>query len=110
VHVELAYGLERLRTLCCEINGGRDTPIDIRSGFRCVKHNNEVRGSVKSQHTLGLAADIMCDDVAPEVLAMLAESVAEFKWGGIGVYEVFVHVDVRRDGPVRWNMLCKKAT
>lgn len=44
-------------------------PIYITSGFRSEKLNKEVGGSPKSQHMLGLAADIVCPGVVEETLA-----------------------------------------
>ncbi len=39
-------------------------PLTITSGFRCVKHNEEVHGAPHSAHLSGEAADIACPDGA----------------------------------------------
>lgn len=73
--------------------------LDITSGFRCAKHNQEVGGSPTSSHLLGLAADIGC-----------ADSTFRFRLVGaairagvlrIGIGKNFVHVDIDRSKPRR---------
>ena len=78
-------------------------PLVITSGFRCRKHNREIGGATESQHCLGTAADIQCPGLPPEVLAESAATVERFRQGGIGVYRRWVHVDVRTNGPARWE-------
>ena len=92
----LVTGLQILRSIV-------NRPITITSGFRCVKHNASIGGSERSQHTLGKAADIRCAGFTSEELAEAAERVDEFRDGGIGIYQSFVHVDVRTDGQARWR-------
>lgn len=76
-------------------------PVIINSGIRCATHNANVGGANASQHMKGTAADIVVKDVAPERVAMYAETLLP-KTGGIGRYKTFTHIDVR---PVmaRWN-------
>jgi hypothetical protein len=50
----LANGLERVRELLAH-------PLEISSGFRCPALNRRVGGAESSQHTLGMAADFVCD-------------------------------------------------
>lgn len=40
-----------------------DMPIRVTSGFRSKALNKAVHGASNSQHTKGLAADIICDDM-----------------------------------------------
>ncbi len=75
--------------------------VHINCGYRCRKHNAEVRGASKtSRHMEGLAADIKVKDVHPVVVARYIETVAGYA-GHIGCYTYddkgsgFVHVDVR---------------
>ena len=91
---KLARALEELRTLA----GG---PLTITSGYRCPAHNERIGGAKFSQHTLGLAADIMSKRLMPKELAELAERVPAFVNGGVGTYSRWIHVDVR-DGRARW--------
>ena len=86
----LLEGLQELRDLI-----GR--PVIVSSGFRCLKYNRRLLSSDSSQHTLGRAADIWVRDMDPNTLASYAEQIEHFRNGGIGIYNTFVHVDVRRD-------------
>lgn len=88
----LVAALERLRDAL-----GR--PIVVNSAVRCAAHNAVVGGSKNSQHTYGKACDIR---VAPhERWEVLAHA---FKIGftGVGIYQSFVHVDVRDSTPASW--------
>ena len=95
----LVLALERLRGEC----GG--LPIHILSGTRCEAWNEAVGGVPGSKHLLGLAADIVIRSMHPVEVAAKAEIVPAFSHGGVGTYHHrgFVHVDVRRDGPARWD-------
>ena len=76
----------------------------IDSGFRCMEHNEEVKGAPNSQHLLGKAADCRSKlSYNGNLMARMAEDVDRFKKGGIGIYPNFVHVDVRQ-GPARWSL------
>ena len=72
-------------------------PVIVTNGYRCPKHNAEVGGVENSQHVLGTAADIYCDNLSVDELAELAVKVG---FDGIGRYyqDGFVHVDCRDDG------------
>lgn len=78
-------------------------PIYITSGFRCKKHNAFISGDPHSQHMVGKAADIQVVGVNTTLLAIEAQNIMAFKRGGIGLYGGWVHVDVRDDGPARWE-------
>lgn len=91
---KLANALEELRTII----GG---PISVTSGYRCPAHNQRIGGAKMSQHTLGLAADIISKKLTPKELAEAAEKVPAFINGGVGVYSRWIHVDVR-NGRARW--------
>lgn len=97
VHPLLVVGLQELRDKV-----GR--ALFISSGFRCVTHNAKVGGASGSQHTLGMAADVLCPaGWTSERFAMMAETVDVFRHGGIGIYPGRIHVDVRPNGPARWR-------
>jgi uncharacterized protein YcbK (DUF882 family) len=97
VHPALVTGLQELRD---KVGG----PLAISSGFRCRRHNAAIGGAQDSQHTLGMAADVRVPEGwTAERLAALAETVAVFRDGGIGIYPTWVHVDVRTTGPARWR-------
>ena len=86
----LLDGLEALRALA-------GIPILVHAGYRCARHNAEVGGVPRSEHTLGMAADIRLPGMSLQRMYELASSIPQFAEGGIGVYdEDFLHVDVRR--------------
>lgn len=72
-------------------------PIIVTSGYRCPAHNAEVGGVSNSQHVLGNAADIVCENVSVDELADVAAAIG---FDGIGRYrdDGFVHVDCRDNG------------
>lgn len=92
---ELARHLEALRAIL-----GR--PVTILSGYRCPEHNRKVDGAPMSQHTMGLAADVMVKGMTPGQIKRAAERVPRFNAGGIGLYRTWVHVDIRGTH-ARWN-------
>ena len=71
--------------------------VTVTSGYRTVSYNASVKGSSpKSQHCSGLAADIWVEGHTPaEVYAYADKLLGEH--GGLGIYNTFVHVDVRAD-------------
>lgn len=77
-------------------------PVVINSGYRTVQYNSRLpNSSPKSQHTLGKAADIRVTGVAPvDVYAYLNQLYPNSH--GLGIYNTFVHVDVR-DKKSRWD-------
>lgn len=76
-------------------------PITITSGCRCPKHNMEVGGEIDSQHMKGKAADIVVEDMPPEMVAECLEDKYPGKYG-IGRYPTWTHIDVRSGPPKRW--------
>jgi uncharacterized protein YcbK (DUF882 family) len=53
-----------------------------------------------SFHTSGCAFDITCPDIPPGELFLAAR---EYGWQGLGLYDSFVHMDLR-DGPkAEWS-------
>lgn len=87
-HPTLVHTLQRLRDLIGE-------PIIINSACRCEEHNRRVGGAENSLHLRCKAADIRAKGLTPSELADKAEELNEFKYGGIGRYNTFTHVDVR---------------
>lgn len=76
-------------------------PVVINSAYRTVSYNKQVGGATYSQHLYGTAADIRITGVAPKEVAAYAETLLAGT-GGIGIYNNFVHVDVRKEKS-RWN-------
>ena len=92
---ELVEVLEQVRT-----HFGK--AVHINSAYRTPAYNISIGGSSKSQHCLGLAADIRIVGFDPIQIALYVASLPYFvNRGGIGYYsrvglkDGFVHVDVR---------------
>lgn len=70
-------------------------PVIVNSGYRTVAYNAKLKDSAPgSQHTLGKAADIKISGIEPAVIYNYLCSKYPSKFG-IGIYNTFVHVDVR---------------
>lgn len=80
-------------------------PIRINSAYRSPKHNKKVGGSKTSQHLLGKAADITIESLKPIEVYTLIEDLIDLGLmlqGGLGLYDTFVHYDIRKT-KARWN-------
>lgn len=66
-------------------------PININSGYRCLKLNELVGGKPTSQHAQGEACDFTVEDYKPIEIARL---IVELKlpFDQLGVYDSFIHV------------------
>ena len=70
-------------------------PVNINSAYRTPTHNKKVDGVKYSQHTYGMAADIVVKGEKPEDVAAVARKFLGNNKGGVGIYSTFTHVDVR---------------
>lgn len=84
----LMYKLEAVRRKA----GGR--AVTINSGFRSLSHNAAVGGAGNSQHTYGIAADIVVSGLSVTAVMNHAKTSG---FGGILRYSTFTHVDSRMD-------------
>lgn len=76
--------------------------VTITSAYRTPTRNKAVGGTTYSQHLYGRAADIrLSGGISPKTVAAYIEKLLP-NTGGIGVYDTFVHVDVRSK-KARWN-------
>lgn len=75
--------------------------VTITSAYRTPTRNKTVGGTAYSQHLYGMAADIKVSGVSPRKVAEYAETLLPNS-GGIGIYDTFTHVDVRKTKS-RWN-------
>tara|TARA_R110001632_G_scaffold1171_5_gene4736 strand:- start:2928 stop:3323 length:396 start_codon:yes stop_codon:yes gene_type:complete len=95
---ELAHNLQVLRD---EIK----KPISINSGYRHSFYNKRIGGAKFSQHLTASASDIVVRDMTPKKLARtilkLIKS-GKMKQGGVGLYNGFVHYDIRGT-KARWD-------
>ncbi|MEK7499904.1 MAG: D-Ala-D-Ala carboxypeptidase family metallohydrolase, partial [Patescibacteria group bacterium] len=73
-------------------------PIRINSGYRCSKHQQELRdkglqtAKGTSNHETGSAFDVSCENMTGEELATEAKRVG---FSGIGTAPTWVHIDTR---------------
>lgn len=103
ISLTLVHALEELWHRLDKATPMRRIKIDVSSGFRCLTHNRSIGSKDTSQHTLGLAADISTPkDFTSTTLARIAISIPTLAAGGIGVYETFVHFDIRGK-KARWG-------
>jgi uncharacterized protein YcbK (DUF882 family) len=86
-----------------------EKPIIINSGYRSENYNKSIGGVKNSQHVLGNASDIRVEGISPKVLygqiKMLIDD-GKMKQGGLGLYDTFVHYDIR-GRLARWNFSTK---
>jgi zinc D-Ala-D-Ala carboxypeptidase len=88
----LVSSLQQMRDIIGE-------PINITSGFRCIKHNKAIGGAEGSKHTTAEAADLaLISGMTIDEMAELAKKVPMFDRGGIILYPTWIHVDVRLSG------------
>ena len=82
-------------------------PIKINSGYRTVAYNSTLKNaSPKSQHTHGNAADIVVSEVKPIDVYNYFNKTYPNTYG-VGIYNTFVHIDVR-PAKSRWNFITKE--
>lgn len=75
--------------------------VQVTSGYRTDAYNKKVGGATYSQHKYGGAADIYINGVTPKQIYDYVNNKYPDKLG-LGLYNTFVHVDVR-DGRSRWK-------
>lgn len=88
---KLAENLQILR----EIIG---KPIIVISGYRSPDYNKKIGGAKRSQHMLAKAADIIIKGMdTRDVADLIKDLIKQGKMhaGGVGLYQSFVHYDVR---------------
>jgi uncharacterized protein YcbK (DUF882 family) len=105
--------LPNVITLAKNLQVLRDTlkkPVTINSGYRSPDYNKKVGGASKSQHLVAKAADIRVPGLlAIEVYNVILRLIEQGKMhnGGLGLYDTFVHYDVRA-ASARWDFRKKK--
>lgn len=90
---EFIHKLDELREAC-------GFPFYVTSGYRSPKHSIEARKTKPGTHARGIAADIKVSGGVQRRL--IIEKAMELGFGGIGVANTFVHVDIRTTTPVLW--------
>lgn len=100
--------IDRLTDLCINvldpIRKYFGQPLRVSSGFRSIKVNRSVGGSSRSQHKLGMAADIEVDGVSNYNLAKWIEEniifdqlILEFYYPKDGIHSGWVHVSFNKE-------------
>ncbi|MCM1503404.1 MAG: D-Ala-D-Ala carboxypeptidase family metallohydrolase [Bacteroidales bacterium] len=79
-----------------------NAPLHINSGYRCPELNKAVGGVPSSQHVLGEAADVACEN--PWQLAELARAM-KLPYDQMILYPTFVHFSHRLNGTQRGMIL-----
>ena len=96
-----------VKKLAVELQKLRDawmSPVTINSGYRSIEYNDKIGGVPNSNHTKGLAADIVVQGLsAKDVHDSIANYIEEkyVKDGGLGKYKTFTHYDIG-DKRSRW--------
>lgn len=95
---ELANNLQVLRD---ELN----QPIHVNSAYRHPEYNKRIGGAKFSQHLTASASDIVVRDMTPKKVAKTILKLikqGKIKEGGVGLYNGFVHYDIRGK-KARWD-------
>lgn len=80
-----------------------EKPLTVVSGYRCPKHNREVRGSPKSDHIRGDAADIRVHDKSSIELFRLRELAFKLEFNAVGIGKTQYHLGIRPGDPKSWS-------
>ena len=93
----------QLIELCNRIREAYGRPIVVNSGYRSEAHNAKVGGEKNSLHVLGQAADLAPLKKDMDWLPFLHQLALNLNpRGGVGLYDTFVHVDIRGK-KARWD-------
>jgi uncharacterized protein YcbK (DUF882 family) len=82
-----------------------DEPINVNSAYRSEKHNKAIGGVKNSYHVKGLAVDITIKSKTPKQVYKILNTLIDLGCipnGGIGLYNGFVHFDIR-GYKARWD-------
>ena len=84
-----------------------ESPLVIISGYRSKKYNTRIGGARRSQHMLAKAGDLKSYLHTPPQLKEIIEKLikdGKIMKGGVGLYNTFVHYDVRGRN-ARWRKI-----
>jgi hypothetical protein len=92
-----AFIINNLKELCSQVlqplRDKIEKPINITSGYRCLKLNEKVGGVPTSQHVLGQACDLKVDDMTPfEIAQVVLELYLPFDQ--MVLYNDFLHISI----------------
>ena len=103
--LDVSYNIIKLSQQLQYLRDYTNKPIHINSAYRSKGHNSKIGGGKTSQHLLGKAADITIKGLTPKIVFKIIEdliSKGEMLQGGLGLYNTFVHYDIRKT-KARWN-------
>lgn len=95
---EVFYNVQKLANQLQILRNYLGRPIRINSGYRSPSHNKAVGGAINSQHLLGKASDIVVKNLEPKQVYEAIEYLirrGDMLQGGLGLYDSFVHYDIR---------------
>jgi len=101
---ELLHNVEALAEQLQILRDYLGERIMISSAYRHPAYNKKIGGKSNSYHLKAMAADITVKSKTPRQLKAIVEKLIEqkkVKFGGIGLYPGFLHVDIRRQA-ARW--------
>lgn len=84
------------KELCCD-----KVVLIVNSASRCFGYNSSIGSNDNSQHPKARAIDFQIVGVSPQMIYSYLSEAHQNKYG-IGLYQTFVHLDTRTDGPARW--------
>jgi uncharacterized protein YcbK (DUF882 family) len=91
---------------CCdhfaEFTGTDKVTCIINSAARCPVHNMAVGGSANSYHPQARAIDFFIVGISPITVYTYLDTRYPDRYG-VGLYNTFVHLDTRTQGPARWR-------
>lgn len=105
VPIEFKNNLIRLAVNLQKLRDDLGSALVISSGYRTSKYNKRVGGATLSQHLTASAGDLSQSKETPlELYKRIERLIKEGKMhnGGLGLYNTFVHYDIRQN-PARWN-------
>lgn len=95
IDAELVEKLQKLRERL-------GLPVIINSPYRCPERNKQVGGADDSYHMKGMAVDIGLHNQILDI-ETIANLAVKIGFRGIGLYDIFIHLDVRPGEVVKWD-------
>jgi len=99
------HNIQKLANQLQMVRNFVETPITLTNAYRCPEHNAAIGSKPTSQHILGKAADIKIKKKSPEQVQIIIEAMidhGQILQGGLGLYNTFVHYDIRKTR-ARWD-------
>jgi len=100
----IQHNIQKLANQLQTLRNELGVPVIINIAYRPVFYEVSKGRSGTSQHTLGKAADITAQGLKPKYVAAKIEeliSSGDMLQGGLGIYDTFVHYDIRKTH-ARW--------